>query len=44
MILKGLAVGEDLLAAFADQVPVVPGQLSAGEVSDGVLMNEHGLL
>ena len=40
MNLEGLTVGEDFLAAFADQVPVFPGQLSAGGESCCVLVNQ----
>ena len=44
MILKYLAVSEDFLAAFADQVPVVLGQLVAAAEIRVVLVKEHGLL
>jgi len=44
MILKHLAVCEDFLAAFADQVPVVLGQLVAAAVIRVVLVKEHCLL
>jgi len=44
MILEGLAIGEDFLATFADQVPVFPGKPSAGGESCNVLVNKHGVL
>ena len=44
MILKNLAIGEDFLAALADQVPVVLGQVVAAVEMRGVLVNVHSLL